>query len=331
MTQHTQPSRFEPDTSGLLVAALDCQSRETYLGRPDLLHRLIGRERQDDGSARLVVLPYAGTPRTLGNDEPHRVLNQRQARTFDLADWQRATRLEEQDRRDALEVRHRRQSLKAQLTSELVILTGPSSLRIDGRDVPTNSETHRVAQELIADGLAHTVSDGVLVTAQPAPVELSSWSYLNTSGPATFTAAERRGLRMLVHGCPTRRGETGRAGSFPVVGLVTAPDGRSWFAYIATTALSRSLELLGEGVPGTWANPEPGIDIAEWVELQDRAAEHLAQAQALESARAGVRDRLFSEYAITPRTEAERAACEEIAASGDCYETEGSYVLAVRA
>lgn len=327
----TNAPTFQPDTSGLFVAALDCIPRDRHNRAPgihgDLLHRLIGREMQSDGTALLVVLPYQGRPRTVAADEPHRVLGIAEARTFDLAAWQRTTRQAEADRQAAAVVRLRRQSIRAALQQQLIITTGARDMRFGDLVVEVNAEGRRFTDELISDGLARTLDEGVLVTTHETTVELGAWPYLGRTGPARFTPAAP-GVRVLVYGCPSGGGGTlGRAGRCPVAGYVTAGPDR-WVAYAAHTHTGRQLELIGPGVPGTWEESVDGQDVAEWVEWQRNSAEAVEQVRQAEAIRAALTEQLRTAYAITPTTAAELAVCQGLAAQGECYEVEGSYVLA---
>lgn len=326
----TNTPTFQPDTSGLFVAALDCTPRNRHMAsgvHGDLLHRLIGREIQPDGSALLVVLPYQGRPRTVGADEPHRILSYAEARTFDLAAWQRTTRQADADRQAAAGMRLRRQSMREALEHQLVIATGAREVRIGDLVIEQNNEGHRFADELIAEGLARTLDEGLLVTTHETTVELSAWPYLGRTGPARFTPAAP-GVRVLVYGCPSGGGGTlGRAGRCPVAGYVTAGRDR-WVAYAAHTHTGRQLELIGPGVPGAWEESVDGLDVAEWIEWQRDAAEAVERARQVEAIRSAVVEQLRTAYAITPTTDAELAVCQGLAAQGECYEVEGSFVLA---
>lgn len=311
---------FEPDPAMPLIATLSGTPADRHQGTRTMLERLIGRERQPDGSARLVVLPYGGAPRKLGPDEPYRILTKAEARAdgldgFDLAGWQLEQR---QQLRDLERARARARALKDSRES---LLRHLALLKSTAEDI---------AAELVADGWARRLlPDGGLVLATPAEVELSAWPYLERQGLAQFTPAST-GRRLLAHRTPTRRDRAeASSGRFHVVGHLEQ-DGQTWTAYLAQVTWlglgSWSVELVGPGVAGIWAEDE-GHNPGEWVSArlaEDEAAAAAARQAALLPV---LRERLLTEYAVTPRTPDEEAACEALKREGLAYEIEGTLVL----
>lgn len=311
---------FEPDPAAPLIATLTGTPADRHRGTPDVLERLIGRERQPDGSARLVVLPYAGTPRKLDPAEPYRILTTKaEARAFDLATWQF-------DQREQLRAQSRAKA-RAQALKD-----ARESLR---RDLALTPPTEDIEADIVAAGLARRLDSapGQLILVAPAQVNLSGWPYVGCSGTALFTPAAA-GHHLLTHGTPTRRddymsGAAVRSGRSPVIGHLEL-DGQTWTAYLGSLhkhgLSSRSVELVGPGVAGTWTEYE-GQDVGEWVSACWEEATREADAVRLNEALAGLRGRLLTEYAVTPATQDEQAAGEVLKREGIAYEMEGTLVL----
>lgn len=314
--------RFTPDHTGSFVAALDCQvaDRLRYGHSKALLHRLIGREQQDDGSERLVVLTTDG-PRNIDPDEPHLVMTHAEEKGFDFVAWRSDERGALRDRERAARLNAQKNAARERLRWQLVMNTGPATMEFNGAQVSVNNEAQRIASELIAEGLGRSLGDGYVVTTEAQNVDLSRWPYLNRQGTGTFTPVTRSGLRLLVHGTPGKDGLAVASGRYPVVGTVTAHvDGTEWTAY------GVGVQLVGPGVAGTW-DTRAGLDVREWVNERKEEDERRRDAEAAEAARPWLRDALLTRYAYRPRNDIERAVCADLAREGLCYEVEGSYVL----
>ncbi len=341
-TKHAAEPAFTPDTNGLYVVTLDTPIPAgrgvRTSGWSHMIPRLIGRHRAADGSTRLVILPLGGHPRHVEPDEPHRILTAAEANTFDVRTWRRVERQAAADAHSAELLNARRREWRAQLLHALVLDAGPRMLDArTARDLGLAPDTisdwsHGIADELIADGLARTLDDTHIVTTQHVDVELSRWPYLGIVGQAVFAPAPR-GTRVLVHAAPASSGGVVRSGRFPVIGTVTLKGAESWTAYLAQTRphgglTVASVELVGPHVPGYWESADAGQDVREWVDARQRADEELATLSAVAQSVERLREELLAQYAVTPRNAAETAACDQLAAEGLCYPTDGSYVLA---
>jgi hypothetical protein len=265
--------------------------------------------------------------------EPHRVLTDAEAKAFDLAAWKHDERQAQRDQRAAAAARDRRQSARNELQHGLILSIGPTTMNLDGKVIKVNEEAHRIAADLIADGLARFLDDGYLVTTKPTEVSLSDWPYLGVSGSALFTPATR-GARILTHSTPcVALGQPGyppvvASGRFLVIGHVSR-DGDQWTAYLGLTPWGTyQVELVGPGCPGTWNEDTNGVNAQDWVDTQRETDRQVQAAETLLNLQAEIRARLLTSYAYTPRGELEEAACRELVGTGFAYMVEGSCVLA---
>lgn len=319
-------AKFEPDLTGSFVATLDAlvYDRHGVPGRGSggpggraMLHRLIGRERQQDGSERLVVAPFNGCPRQIHPDEPHRIVSADEERGFDYAVWCSDERQAERDRLAVARLHEQREALRDRLRHALAI----NAVRADSMS-SADQDAQRNTADLLAEGCARRLGDGVVVLATPVDVQLDRWPYLGRTGTGTFTPATGSGQRLLVHGAPSRRdGLVRPSGRYPVVGTVTAhDDGTVWTAYGAPA------ELVGPGVAGVW-DEQAVVDVREWVNARRTEDERAQERQRVAETVEWMRQALLTRYAVYPRNDTERAACRELAAEGLCYELDDSFML----
>ncbi|MCA0294735.1 MAG: hypothetical protein LCH96_05340 [Actinobacteria bacterium] len=300
-------STFLPETSGDLIAALDCPSGP---GRQQL-HDLVGWEVQADGQRLPVVLRRSGKARTLHPAEPYEVVPAARADDFDLAGWQASSTRALEEARAAEEATRLEAELWADLCHYYVV---PET--IPPQDHGTTAKRRAAAESLGRKGKARPIGKAEKLTgARNQPVAKVSTRVWVLNAKVDGFTPEPEAATVLVVGAA---GLTD--GSHRLVGMV---DGQPAVLVRHPAQPPKVVVVCG----GRWRRPG-AEDPRRWVEMTREQLRRESQREP-EDVRAAMLDRLAVEYAITPESDGERIVLEVLVSEGYARRVGDSYALAV--
>lgn len=304
-SEESPMSTFYPDTSGDLIAALDCLADSGG----QHLHELIGHVVGPDGK-RPVVLTHHNKKRVLRTGEPFEIVPATRADDFDLAGWKASAHRAVEDARNKAEAEQLEAEMWTALRRDYVVAE-----TVPPQDHRTTAKRRAAAESLGRKGKARPVGKAEFLTGtQKQPVAKLSRRIWVLATEVDDFVPEPEGSTVLVVGA-----EGLRDGSHRLVGMV---DGHPAVLVRRPASLPEVVVVRG----GRWKRPG-AEDPRRWIELTRAALARAAESDP-EDIRAAMLDRLATEYVITPASDGERIVLEVLVSEGYARRVRDSYVLA---
>lgn len=297
-------STYFPDTSGDLVAAMDCPDSPGA----QRLHDLVGWVVGPDGKKPVVATQH-GRTRTLAVGEPYEVIPVARADDFDVAGWKSFTFQTMEAAREKSEAEHLDAEMWADICRDYVVAE-----TVPPQDPRMTAKRRAVGESWGHKGLARPIGkDESLTGTRNQPVaKISRRVWVLNSKVGDFIP-EPAGSTVLIVGAD------GLAdGRHRLVGMV---GGHPAVLVLETAQLPKVVVARG----GRWKRPG-SEDPQRWIEVARADLAREAE-QSPGDIRALMLNRLAAEFVITPASDGERIVLEVLVSEGYARRIRDSYAL----